>query len=297
MSKTTPHREKLLAAIGNPKAKADLPILKEALKAYESWISRMNVLASKGQQRLKEMTGLLNDYKDYVEVELIAHRGSPFLKRQKGQLKLDNSILEEFLIHLIHPAIFNNLPDFDIETGPKTTFMSLSFRPSGISKLNDKPEVVLKLKDQDFTIGKTLYYKFSSDTRFNLSQTLEGQLFLAVLAAECKVNFDKTMFQECVGTSSRLKQGCPISKYYVLVEYLDMQPEDCRLTDIDNVFLLRHAKRLPTHKRNSYESVREQHQEFPIDSEVLAKFVKEIQDFIDATWYNPNEAITRGSFV
>ncbi len=37
MSQTTPHKEKLLAAINNPKAKADLPILKEAFKAYDNW--------------------------------------------------------------------------------------------------------------------------------------------------------------------------------------------------------------------------------------------------------------------
>ena len=51
------------------------------------------------------------------------------------------------------------------------------------------------------------------------------------------------MFQECAGTAARLKQGCPVSKYYALVEYLDMQAEDTRLTEIDNVFLLRRAKR------------------------------------------------------
>lgn len=70
-----------------------------------------------------------------------------------------------------------------------------------------------------------------------------SQLFLAVLAVECKVNYDKTMFQECAGTAARLKQGCPISKYYALVEYLSMQPEDTRLTSIDNVFLLRKVKK------------------------------------------------------
>jgi hypothetical protein len=243
------------------------------------------------------MTGLLNEYKDYLEVELIARKGSPFIKRQKGQLKLDNTVLEEFLIYLVSPSILSDLPSFEIESGPQTAFMSLSFRPSSISNLDQAPDVVLKLKAQDFTIGKTLYYKFSSDSSFEQSKTTEGSLFLAVLAAECKINYDKTMFQECAGTASRLKQGCPISKYYALVEYLDMEPEDCRLTDIDNVFLLRHTKRLPFQKRNIYEEVKSQHKDFPIDSEVVYKFVQEIQAFIDAVWYDPTEALRRGSFV
>ena len=193
--------------------------------------------------------------------------------------------------------ILRNLPTgFELETGSQTSFMSLAFCPTSIQEL-DKPQVVIKEKDQDFTIGKSLFYKFSSDSNFNIDKTIAGKLFLAVLAVECKVNYDKTMFQECAGTAARLKQGCPISKYYALVEYLDMQPEDTRLTSIDNVFLLRKVKRLPYEKRNVYEEVRAQHQDHPIDANVVLRFVSEMQNFIDATWYNPDEALLRGSFV
>jgi len=291
----TPHKEKLVAAIANPKAQDDKVLLERAYEAYEQWITDLNNLTSKGEKRIEEMTALLNGYKDYLEVELIAQQGSPFIKRQKGQLKLDNSILEEFLTHFIHPDILDNLPT-GIETGSHTAFMSLSFRPTDIESLNKKPEIVLKQKDQDFTIGKTIYYKFSPDNSFQNKITLNGKIFLAVLAAEVKVNYDKTMFQECSGTASRLKQGCPLSKYYALVEYLDMQPEDVRLTDIDNVFLLRKAKRLPYEKRSIYAEVKKQHENYPINANVMKMFVAEIQNFINATWYDPNEALERGSF-
>jgi hypothetical protein len=293
----TPHKEKLLKAIDNQKCKDDIDILREAENAYFKWISKLDSLTSSGKDRVLEMTKALNEYKDFVEVELIAKKGSDFIKRQKGQLKLDNSIMEEFLIHLVNPSIFHSLPDFELETGPQTVFMSLSFRPASIANLNDKPDVVLKIKDQDFTIGKTIFYKFSVDSAFDESKTNEGSLFLAILAAECKMNYDKTMFQESAGTASRLKQGCPDSKYYVLVEYLDMEPEDPRLTEIDNVFLLRHAKRLRYEKRNIYEEVMAQHKDYPIDGEIVCKFVQEIQSFIDAVWYDPSGALKRGSFV
>ena len=104
------------------------------------------------------------------------------------------------------------------------------------------------------------------------------------------------MFQECAGTASRLKQGCPLSKYYALVEYLDMKPEDVRLTDIDNVFLLRKAKRLPFEKRSIFEEVRDQHKDCPISFDVMKMFVTEMQEFISATWYDPEQALKRGSF-
>jgi hypothetical protein len=294
---STPHREKLLAAIGNPKCNPDADLLREALASYDSWISKLKQLTSKGEARIKEMTSLLNEYKDYLELDLICTRGSAFLKRQKGQLKLDNSVIEEFLIHLVNPDVLNNLPSFNLETGPQTAFMSLAFLPSNINSLDGKPEIVLKVKDQDFTIGKTVYFKFASDPAFSAQKTINGKLYLAVLAAECKVNYDKTMFQECAGTASRLKQGCPTSKYYALIEYLDMQPEDTRLTDIDNVFLLRKAKRLPFEKRSILSEVKAQHRDYPISAEVVGLFVNEIQKFIQATWYNPDEALRKGSFV
>lgn len=292
-----PHKDKLLAALGNPKAVADKALLEEALKAYETWIKDMTAVTLTGDDFLRELVRLLNEYKNYFEVELIARKGSDFLKRQKGQMKLDNSILEEFLPYLVDSKLLKNLPTgFNIETGSQTSFMSLSFCPSSIQSL-DEPKVVIKEKDQDFTIGKSIYYKFSSDKDFSTEKTVDGKLFLAVLAAECKVNYDKTMFQECAGTAARLKQGCPISKYYALVEYLDMQPEDVRLTSIDNVFLLRKAKRLPYEKRNIYEDVKHQHEEFPISFDVMKSFVHEIQNFVDATWYDPDAALSRGSFV
>lgn len=293
----TPHKDKLIAAINNPKAIADKALLEEALRNYEYWIKATKKLTSKGADRVREMVALLNEYKDLIEVELISKKGSAFLKRQKGQLKLDNSIMEEFLIYLVHPDILNNLPDFELDKGPHTAFMSLSFRPSSIQSLNEKPEIVIKNKDQDFTIGKSVYYQFSSEENFVNAKTTKGKLFLAALAAECKVNYDKTMFQECAGTATRLKQGCPISKYYALVEYLDMKPEDVRLTDIDNVFLIRKTKRLPFGKRKIYEEVKAQHKNYPISDEVIINFTKEIQSFIDAVWYDPNEALRRGSFV
>ncbi len=293
----TPHREKLIAAITNPKTKSDVDLLNEALAAYEIWISKSANLTSTGETRIQELTFLLNEYKDYLEVELIAERGSDILKRQKGQLKLDNSVMEEFLIHLVSPQILRNLPAFELKTGPQTAFMSLAFRPSSITTLNEKPEIIIKVKDQDFTIGKEIYYKFSSESGFSGHKTVDGKFYLAVLAAECKINYDKTMFQECAGTASRLKQGCPIAKYYALVEYLDMQPEDTRLTEIDNVFLLRKAKRLPFEKRSVLSEVKAQHRDNPISAEVIVKFTYEIQKFVDAIWYNPDEALQRGSFV
>ena len=84
------HREKLEAAILNPKCAADVGLLNEAKSAYEHWVESMNNLTSTGAEHLSELVRLLNMYKDYLEVDLIAQNGSEFLKRQKGQLKSRN---------------------------------------------------------------------------------------------------------------------------------------------------------------------------------------------------------------
>jgi hypothetical protein len=293
-----PHKDKLITAMKNPKcSKKDREIIAEAQKAYEFWVSEMDKISTTGKERVVQLTNLLNHYKDQLEVELIIRSGSLFLIRQKGQLKLDNSVIEEFLIRLVDPRVLEGLPDFELCIGPQRAFMSLAFTPVSINDLGERPRVEIKQKDADFILGKSIYYKFSSDSTFATHSTQSGMLTLAVLAAECKVNLDKTMFQEAAGTAARLKQGCPMSHYYLIVEYLDMEPEDCRLTAIDNVFLIRHAKRLPYGKRTEYEDVKKQHQDNPIDPEVIWKFITELQYFVKSIWYDPEKALERGSFI
>src|SRR5271157_445283 len=260
-------------------------------------VAEMRRVEVTGKDRVVELTRLMNSYKDNLEVELIMKSQSSFLIRQKGQLKLDSSVIEEFLIHLVDRRVLEGLPDFTLDIGPQTAFMSLAFTPTNLDALGGMPPVEIKEKDADFALGKRIYFKFSPDPQFATGKTTEGKLVLAVLAAECKMNLDKTMFQEAAGTAARLKQGCPMSRYYLLVEYLDMEPEDCRLTAIDNVFLLRHARRLPFGKRTDYAEVKAQHSARPIDAEIVWRFCQEIQSFVKAVWYDPGKALDRGSFV
>lgn len=58
-----PHKDKLEAALSNPKALEDKDILNEALRAYYNWIAQMESIKSTGDMFLSEMVSLLNDYK------------------------------------------------------------------------------------------------------------------------------------------------------------------------------------------------------------------------------------------
>ncbi|HEY1687788.1 MAG TPA: Bpu10I family restriction endonuclease [Solirubrobacteraceae bacterium] len=298
-ARSTPHGNKIKAAIANPKAsQADRLILGEIQSRYESWLAELDaVIAGEDPRtRVHRQARLLNDYKFFVEVECVARRGSAWLKRQKGQLKLDNSIIEEFLIHLVHPA---TLPGFarlhELTVGPNQAFMSMSFRADSMAGLLDHPEVVVKTKDQDFALGARVHYVIGTDPA--LAGARRGEFVLAVLAAECKVNLDKTMFQEAAGTATRLKQGCPMAKYFVIAEFLDMEAEDVRLTDIDNVFLLRGVRRLNQQQRGDPDAIARCHTENPVREDVIWRFVQEMQIFIDAVWFDPTSVLQRGSFI
>ena len=116
----TPHKDKLIAALVNPKCEAsNIDILKQCIIQYDKWIAAVSKVTSTGKARVVELTKLFNDYKDELEVELISKSQSPFLIRQKGQLKLDNSIIEEFLIQLTDKRILDGLPDFPLKSALK----------------------------------------------------------------------------------------------------------------------------------------------------------------------------------
>src|SRR5438309_11618974 len=102
----TPHLEKLNATLANDKLPpADKRRCEAAIVRYGKWIANLNAVTGAPQQRIQEMTALLNDYRLYIDVELIFNSPQDFLYRQKGQLKLDNSVIEEFLPHIVQPAI------------------------------------------------------------------------------------------------------------------------------------------------------------------------------------------------
>lgn len=87
------HKQKIISAINNPKFVKDLDVLKEVLNCYEEYIKQISELKSKKNEKILDMTKYLNEYKDYLEIELIAKKGSSLLNRQNGQLKLYSSVI------------------------------------------------------------------------------------------------------------------------------------------------------------------------------------------------------------
>jgi len=63
------------------------------------------------------------------------------------------------------------------------------------------------------------------------------------------------MFQEASQTAAELKRAVPGSRYILLCEFLDMTPIATKLTSIDEVIVLRKAKRLASNVRAEFSTI------------------------------------------
>jgi len=247
--------EKLTAAHENDKLPAcDKPRIEWAVERYHEWIKALDAVSGDmPEDRLEKLVVLLNAYRLWVDVELIFDSEDNFLYRHKGQLKLDNSIIEEFLPRLIHPSILPEITGFDVAVGPAKCFSALYFESS-----LDVPQfgggMTIRTKAQDFAISKRLYLKAAHTPDFNDAVTKD--MFIAYVVSECKTNLDKTMFQEACATAHDVKSAVSGARYYLLCEWLDMTPVSTAATDVDEVIILRKSKRLGSNVRGNFGSVK-----------------------------------------
>lgn len=143
----TPHLDKINASIVNEKMTAEgAQTLRDAIPVYEKWVADMNAVSGDQETVIQELVTLLNGYKYFIDHDLIFCGESDFLYRQKGQLKLDNSIIEEFMPYLIAKCF----PELgDVVLGPTKCFSAAYFRTSLASR-RDSSGLSIRTKDQDF---------------------------------------------------------------------------------------------------------------------------------------------------
>ena len=303
----TPHGSKLRELLTNEKLpKEDYGKVEEAIKAYDKWIADMAALTTKGQEKVVDLVRLLNEYKRKIEVNLIWDSESSFIYRQKGQLKLDNSILEEWFPWLVDVDILPELGENDLVSGPAKAFAAASFQ-SVLAGDNRKPKLFIRSKDQDFTIGRPTYLKASFTRSFANEETDTEPTYLAYIAAEIKTNLDKTMFQEASATSHDLKMAVPGSHYFLICEYLDMTQINSAGTDISEVLILR-GKRIESSVRKSYSNQLYRHdptnrdnyihflEQNPIRVNVVERLVSKIRAILQNQANDISNAVERGYF-
>lgn len=297
-----PHYSKLAACLNNRRLpESDKERLEEAIRKYHEWITEMESIERGQANTVEQLVEATNRYKRFIELDLIFDSSDNFLYRQKGQLKLDNTILEEFLPQVV----FRSLSGIDdsFELGPRNTFAGLSFL-SSLGNPGQGGEPSIRSKDQDFILGKKLYLKSSFDPEFQDHKLLESHL--GYVCAECKTNLDKTMFQEAVATSRDLKIAVPGSLYFLVCEFLDMTPVSIISTQIDDVLIVRKTKRMSSNIRQEYRTPEERqiHRQEYVDfldsskyyPDVFQRMITKIQALIDDTSPSMENVLNQGHF-
>lgn len=301
----TPHGDKLRELLNNSKLpECDLERVREAISRYDAWISSMAALETSGDRRVADLVDLLNGYKESVELNLIWDSAENFLYRQKGQLKLDNSILEEWFPWLVDSRIMPELAEVDLMVGPAKAFAAAHFQSTLIDG-SGRPGLIIRSKDQDFTIGRQAFLRASFDGTFSAARTDESVTYIAYVAAELKTNLDKTMFQEATATSHDLRIAAPGSHYFLICEYLDMTPISSAGTDIDEVLVLR-GRRVGSQNRKNFSNAeyRRRHRgdylelikSNPVRLEVVARFVGHVRAILQNQGADLSGAVERGYF-
>lgn len=301
----TAHVDKLRELLGNEKLpESDVEKVKQALERHGQWVEAMDSREENGDDLVLALVDLLNDYKRSVELDLIWDSESDFLWRQRGQLKLDNSILEEFLPRLVTPRVIDSLDGLSYESGPRTAFAAAYFETT-LANPGLGGNLAVRTKDQDFTVGRPAFLRSSFSSDFPIEDTTQHKVFLASVAAECKTNLDKTMFQGCVSDAHDLKIAVPGARYYLLCEWLDMTPISTLGTDIDEVILLR-GKRIASNLRSNLASAanrqdrRGWYEEFldqnPIRTDRILRLVNHLRALFEDIDPNEEDVLNRGYF-
>lgn len=286
VEKIKAHGSKLYALLENEKLpKSDKECVEKAIQKYKVWIKTISTTNKIGDDLLSFLITALNNYKNYIDIELIFNSRNDFLYRQNGQLKLSNSILEEFLPYLFDERLVPGFKQMsNAICGPQSSFAGLSFGSPllGLSRGG----VFLKKKDQDFSVAKKHIVTITDNPPSN--DIFSASFCVSHFATEIKTNLDKTMFQEASQTANELKTAVPGSRYLLLCEYLDMTPITTKLTSIDEVIVLRKAKRLASSIRKdfssadgrirTYETYLKYVESYPLSIDSFRRFIYHLND-------------------
>lgn len=301
------HGEKIEKLLSNPKLpKGDVKRVKDAIDKYNKWISKLNSTPyANVQEAVVGMVGLLDEYKRYIDIDLIFDSENDFLYRQKGQLKLDNTVMEEFLPILVSRCLEISgyqLSNLIIE--PQTAVLSSFHFESSLASPANGGGMQVKTKDQDFSICRPLYVKASHNK--DMSEPVAICTNLGYVCAELKTNLDKTMFQEASATAHDVRVAVSGAKYYLLADFLDMKPISTSTTDIEEILILRKAKRLSSNIRSSYSNRkgrvagRDEYvaylENHPYSADVFQRFINKVLSQMKADDLTEESALNTGWF-
>ncbi|RCW46655.1 MULTISPECIES: Bpu10I family restriction endonuclease [unclassified Halanaerobium] len=162
-----------------------------------------------------------------------------------SQSKFRSTILEEFMGYL-----FKDIPEIEgmgLEFNNKNIFAGI--------KLDHNGNINIQTKDVDFCIGKN--FDIYVDAQKN-----KYEIFIPIVAIECKTYLDKTMYSEAQFSAQKIKNGTPNAKTYIIMETNEVALDKYSpQSPIDELYVLRKETGKNISKEITYTFFKELHED------------------------------------
>lgn len=160
----------------------------------------------------------------------------------------------------------------------KRLLCDLYFAPPSIDKLEESSNIVINVKDQDFSISKEIILKSRVSNNENWQ---ESTIYVPIVSIECKTYLDKTMYEGSVSTAEKIKRGNPYCIFLIVTETYEVSLDvDPKYSLIDQIYVLR-----------------KDDGENPIYDDVASDLFKFVDSHINSDWYNIENKIKRGKMI
>ncbi|HPD33503.1 MAG TPA: Bpu10I family restriction endonuclease [Bacteroidota bacterium] len=250
-------------------------LLTEINEEYKKW--KNDNLNIKGTERkdIQKKVDLFNKYKNFIE--------QPKFKKQSGnnlgftsQSQLHSSALEEFMYYLFKDI--EKLTNKNIYWGRTQAYTNLYFAPPSIDAFEESSNIVINVKNQDFSISKEVILKSRVS---NNEDWQENKIYVPIVSIECKTYLDKTMYEGSASTAEKIKRGNPYCIFLIVTETYEVSLDvDPKYSSIDQIYVLRKEN-----KNN------------PIYEDVVWDLFKYVETHINSDWYNVRERIKKGKMI
>jgi len=269
------HGDNLEHKIRTEKQPENKKLLGEIKAEYLKWKENSLIITGTTRDDIEKKVELLNSYKAFID--------PPRFKKEAGnkygftsQSQLHSSVIEEFMYYLFKDT--GKLSNKHIRWGRTKAYTNLYFAPPSIDAFEESSNIVINVKNQDFSISKEVILKSRVS---NNDKWQENKIYVPVVSIECKTYLDKTMYEGSVSTAEKIKRGNPYCIFLIVTETyevsLDVEP---RLSSIDQIYVLR-----------------KEHRTNPVFADVVYDLFKFVETHITSDWYKLKERAKNGKMI
>jgi len=164
-----------------------------------------------------------NEYLQFVRTHNTKN-GKPIFSAQS---KFEPTILEESIYRLFTPLA---VPP--IQVGSANAYSNLYFTANSFNDFKNHSTVKVNTKNQDFAIYKKVTVQVDTNPE-------SVELYVPVIAIECKTYLDKTMLDGIIAAAEKIKSGNPYCKYFIVTERYDVNRNvEIKNSNINQIFVL-----------------------------------------------------------